>query len=211
MHRMHQCHDESRDARHADAHASAAEPKPALRRGWLKNGNAPGDFHNCTRCGAKTRKGAPCRAPAMSNGRCRMHGGASTGPRTGQGRAQCAEAHTIHGLYATQCIDRVRAVRLSTRAKTIALDVGSRELIEVAASTGIDVSALATPEVLRLNVRKKLTASHRILTKLWSIPAFRSAQTARQRREFRRNLAEVTQKLASMPRRNRKPRRDVYE
>lgn len=26
-------------------------------------------------CGAKTRSGAPCKAPAMGNGRCRMHGG----------------------------------------------------------------------------------------------------------------------------------------
>ena len=31
------------------------------------------------RCGAKTRRGTPCRAPAMPNGRCRMHGGSSPG------------------------------------------------------------------------------------------------------------------------------------
>ncbi|MFN5723305.1 MAG: HGGxSTG domain-containing protein [Betaproteobacteria bacterium] len=31
------------------------------------------------RCGAKTRSGTTCRNPAMSNGRCRMHGGRSTG------------------------------------------------------------------------------------------------------------------------------------
>ena len=31
-------------------------------------------------CGAKTRStGKPCRGPAMKNGRCRLHGGASTG------------------------------------------------------------------------------------------------------------------------------------
>lgn len=28
-------------------------------------------------CGAKTRKGGPCRQPAMKNGRCRLHGGKS--------------------------------------------------------------------------------------------------------------------------------------
>ncbi len=33
-------------------------------------------------CGAKTRAGAPCRNIPMKNGRCRMHGGGSTGPRT---------------------------------------------------------------------------------------------------------------------------------
>ena len=40
------------------------------------------------RCGARTRKGRPCRAPAVwdrgkdqaRNGRCRLHGGLSTGP-----------------------------------------------------------------------------------------------------------------------------------
>src|SRR5262249_14978423 len=46
------------------------------------------------RCGARTRKGRPCRAPAVwdcgkdqaRNGRCRLHGGRSTGPRTTAGR-----------------------------------------------------------------------------------------------------------------------------
>lgn len=31
------------------------------------------------RCGAKTRSSSLCRSPAMNNGRCRMHGGSSTG------------------------------------------------------------------------------------------------------------------------------------
>jgi hypothetical protein len=38
------------------------------------------------RCGARSKRtGKPCRAAAMSNGRCRVHGGKSTGPRTPQG------------------------------------------------------------------------------------------------------------------------------
>ena len=32
-------------------------------------------------CGAKTRSGATCRKKPMKNGRCYMHGGASTGPK----------------------------------------------------------------------------------------------------------------------------------
>ncbi|MFB5193059.1 HGGxSTG domain-containing protein [Alicyclobacillus fastidiosus] len=31
-------------------------------------------------CGAKTRSGDPCKNAPMANGRCRMHGGKSTGP-----------------------------------------------------------------------------------------------------------------------------------
>lgn len=39
-------------------------------------------------CGARTRKGAPCkRTDVYRNGRCRHHGGLSTGPRTDEGRA----------------------------------------------------------------------------------------------------------------------------
>lgn len=35
-------------------------------------------------CGARTRSGQPCKAPAMANGRCRMHGGATPrGPEHG--------------------------------------------------------------------------------------------------------------------------------
>src|SRR5690625_1193218 len=36
--------------------------------------------HARKRCGAKTRSGKPCKNGAMANGRCRMHGGKSTGP-----------------------------------------------------------------------------------------------------------------------------------
>lgn len=44
------------------------------------------------KCEAQTRAGPPCRAPAMANGRCRMHGGLATGPKTKKGRAVVARA-----------------------------------------------------------------------------------------------------------------------
>ena len=53
--------------------------------GWLKNDHRPGDLKNALKCGAQTRLGEVCRGPAMANGRCRMHGGASTGPRSPEG------------------------------------------------------------------------------------------------------------------------------
>lgn len=48
-----------------------------------------GQFGTGKRCGAKTRRGTACVNPSMKNGRCRMHGGKSTGPRTEAGRAIC--------------------------------------------------------------------------------------------------------------------------
>jgi hypothetical protein len=70
-----------------------------VRRGWLKNGNLPGDFSQAPRCGAKTRRGSSCQAPAMANGRCRLHGGRSTGPKTAEGIERIRRAVTKHGRY----------------------------------------------------------------------------------------------------------------
>ena len=41
-------------------------------------------------CNAATRAGKPCRALALpGSGRCKWHGGASTGPKTPAGKARC--------------------------------------------------------------------------------------------------------------------------
>jgi len=75
--------------------AAAAAPPP--RRGRLKNGNPSGDYLTALRCGAKTRAGCACRQPAMTNGRCRLHGGKSTGARTAEGRRRARTARLVHG------------------------------------------------------------------------------------------------------------------
>ena len=75
-----------------DPHAGgdASGPLPGVRR--------RGDPNLAPRCGAKARTtGCACRAPAMANGRCRMHGGKSTGPRTAEGFSRLAAARTTHG------------------------------------------------------------------------------------------------------------------
>jgi hypothetical protein len=81
-----------------------------------KNANKPhisNPFADVPMCGAKTRKATQCKGPAMKNGRCRLHGGLSTGPKTPEGRARCgnwkhghyskeakAERHDMRGLIA---------------------------------------------------------------------------------------------------------------
>ena len=45
-------------------------------------------------CGAKTRKGTPCRAVVVEGrAKCRLHGGLSTGPTSAEGRARIAESN----------------------------------------------------------------------------------------------------------------------
>ncbi len=85
---------------------------PPDRRGRLRNGAQPGDFLAAPRCGARTRAGCSCRQPAMKNGRCRMHGGLSTGPRTAAGRERCRRARLTHGGYSAH----VRSLRTAVRA-----------------------------------------------------------------------------------------------
>src|SRR6478672_5435326 len=72
------------------------------RRGWLRNGNPSGDFSKAARCGAKNRRGTPCQCPAMPNGRCRLHGGLSTGAKTAEGIERIRQAVTKHGYYSEQ-------------------------------------------------------------------------------------------------------------
>jgi hypothetical protein len=66
-------------------------------------------MHRSPRCGARTRSGSPCQAPAVSGKRrCRMHGGAAgsgapSGKRHGRYR---------HGLYGRDCLELKRALRI---------------------------------------------------------------------------------------------------
>lgn len=50
-------------------------------------------------CGAKTRKGGKCQNAAMANGRCRLHGGKSTGAPAGNTNA--AKAGAIYSKFMT--------------------------------------------------------------------------------------------------------------
>ncbi len=94
---------------------SPAASLPPDRRGRLRNGATPGDFLAAPRCGARTRAGGCCGQPAMKNGRCRMHGGLSTGPHTAEGRARCAAARRTHGFYAADTIALRRAAAAHCR------------------------------------------------------------------------------------------------
>jgi len=61
-------------------------------------------FLDSPRCGSKTRSGKSCKSPAMKNGRCRMHGGKSTGPPKGNQNA------LKHGFYTHDSIAHRRSV-----------------------------------------------------------------------------------------------------
>ncbi|MFO1153862.1 MAG: HGGxSTG domain-containing protein [Rhodospirillales bacterium] len=73
-------------------------------------------MHRTPRCRAQTRSATPCRSPAMTNGRCRMHGGKSTGAPIGNTNAR------KHGRYTAEAI--------AERRELVALLRSMRGLVE---------------------------------------------------------------------------------
>ena len=74
------------------------------------------------RCGARNRKGNPCRAPAMRNGGCQMHGGKSTGPGRAEGMERMRRGKTKHGLHSAESLRLMRAIRALQRDARRTLD-----------------------------------------------------------------------------------------
>lgn len=69
---------------------------------------------HCNQCQAMSKHSRQqCKKPAMKGKRvCRTHGGASTGPKTPEGRQRCAEAKTTHGNETRKArIERAAAMR----------------------------------------------------------------------------------------------------
>lgn len=66
----------------------------------------PADLHLLT-CGARTRAGTPCkRRDLYLSGRCKLHGGLSTGPTTDDGKARSARnalAKALNDAERTPC------------------------------------------------------------------------------------------------------------
>ncbi len=63
-------------------------------------------------------RGRRCR-----NGRCLLHGGASTGPRTPEGLQRIVKARTVHGRYGAEMRELRRLMRL--------LDEEQRRVLEL--------------------------------------------------------------------------------
>jgi len=65
-----------------------------------------------TICGAKTKKaGAPCQRLPKKNGKCRLHGGLSTGPKTADGIRKIQKSNTKHGRYTKEAFQERRDFR----------------------------------------------------------------------------------------------------
>lgn len=133
---------------------------------WLKNGNPVGDLSKARRCGARNRRGTPCQCPAMANGRCRLHGGLSTGPKTPEGIERIRRAVTKHGQYAKRARPIGNTIGISCGifgscwpASKGVLQMGKRTTPDLAAVTDAPYRARSSDNWQRL--LKPLTADQR--------------------------------------------------
>lgn len=103
-----------------------ASDQPHAPCGFLRHGVKRGDPRNAPRCGARTRQGGCCLAPAIrGRQRCRMHGGRSTGPRTPAGLEASRRARWVHGRCSAEAREEARQVRdllQSMKALAAAID-----------------------------------------------------------------------------------------
>jgi glucans biosynthesis protein len=87
-----------------------------------------GPMNEAPRCGARTRAGTPCQAPAISGkARCRMHGGKKSGAPKGNRNA------FSHGAYTKVVIEREARVR--TLCQRLRHLTSAQELTNVLAIT----------------------------------------------------------------------------
>ena len=69
---------------------SDAKTRALWQRWCREEGDFPDECRGMT-CAARTRAGTPCkRRDLYSSGRCKLHGGLSTGPRTAKGKRRSA-------------------------------------------------------------------------------------------------------------------------
>jgi hypothetical protein len=90
--------------------------------------------HATPRCGARRKRdGEHCRAPAMPNGRCRVHGGLSTGPRTHEGLERSRRANWKHGYYSAEARATRHKGREAVRSLRRLLALSRLDLLKEAA------------------------------------------------------------------------------
>ena len=78
-------------------------------------------------CSAKTRSGGICQLKGNpKNGRCHLHGGASTGPRTAEGRSRIAAAQYKHGERRSRAFVAAQRAR-NAKGKAIKRELKSIE------------------------------------------------------------------------------------
>ena len=83
------------------------------------------NIKNAKKCLATTKRNKTlCQAPAMKNGRCRLHGGKSTGARTEEGLKKLKEANYRNGCSTKEAIEYRKESRRFLRLCNFLFEIG---------------------------------------------------------------------------------------
>ena len=83
------------------------------------------NINNAKKCLATTKRNKTlCQAPAMKNGRCRLHGGKSTGARTEEGLKKLKEVNYRHGCSTKEAIEYSKESRRFLRLCNLLFEIG---------------------------------------------------------------------------------------
>jgi hypothetical protein len=100
------------------AHTPSA---PHANRDTLRHGQPLGRFPRRPALRRPHARRLPCRQPAMGNGRCRLHGGKSTGARTAAGLARVRANRLVHGARTAEIVElRSAAARHGCNLRALA-------------------------------------------------------------------------------------------
>ena len=78
------------------------------------------------RCEAKTRRGTLCQRPGTKrNGRCKLHGARSSGPKTVDGLARLVASKTTHGKFTAE--KRAAARRFAEQGRQMRAELAEVE------------------------------------------------------------------------------------
>lgn len=83
------------------------------------------NINNAKKCLATTKRSKTlCQAPAMKNGRCRLHGGKSTGVRTKKGLKKLKEVNYRNGCSTKEAIAYRKESREFLRLCNLLFEIG---------------------------------------------------------------------------------------
>lgn len=124
----------------------------------------PPELHDL-RCGAKTRAGTPCKMNALfRSGRCKLHGGLSTGPTSVAGKARSAQNGKSHhephedltkpvigSLLSGEAAIRLHSLATKETVSRQAVGLAANDAISSATVRCVDCFHMSAAHTCRLN------------------------------------------------------------
>ena len=127
-----------------------------------------------------------------------MHGGASTGPRTPEGRERCRRAHWKHGRYSREALRRRRVWSYAVQANVIQTQITAHRLLKQGVARGELDPGDVPRDLLKLDAAKHWRKLIHLLGRIEVLDAFQTTVPRRKRKQVRRAMQAALAMLAEL-------------